>query len=113
MKRTTWKWLLPAVLLSFALACHVYDPHEYRMELYRHPGAGTLEYFSQHSPALAGRISQGVNFPALVLDYPFRNDYDPLIYSRNTEYTYFAIYPKDIGFFCWHHDFLVLGRQNA
>jgi len=65
-----------------------------------HRGAmGSLEYFSQHSPALAGRASQGVNFPALVLDYPFRDDYDPVIYKRNTDYTYISIYPKDVGFF--------------
>jgi len=99
MKRITLKQLLPIALLTFALACHVYDTHEYRLGAYRDRAVNNIEYFSQHSPALAKRISLGINFPALVLSYPLRNAYDPVLYSRNTEYTYFAIYPRDIGFF--------------
>jgi hypothetical protein len=112
MKRVNWKWLLPIVQLALALACHVYETHEYRAE--RRAGAGShrdpavtgepiyesgLEYYVQNSPALAERISQGINFPALVLDYPFRDAYAPVIYERNSAYTYFSICPRDLGFF--------------
>jgi hypothetical protein len=57
-----------------------------------------MEYTFQHLPALAERVSKGINFPALVLDYPFRQ-YDNAIYSRNSDYTLIWISPKEIGFF--------------
>jgi len=108
MKRVAWKWLLPITQLILALACHVYEPHEFRVGLYRNRVVNNPSYSAQHSPALAGRISLGINFPALVLDYPLRNAYDPVIYQHNSEYTYIVIYPRDVGFFfgivffwCW------------
>jgi hypothetical protein len=106
MKRANWKWLLPAAQLALALVCHVYAPHEYRVGARRDHASGNMEYFFQHSPALAARISHGINFPALVLDYPLRNA-DNAIYESNNEYTLIWIAPKDIGFFIgivlfWH-----------
>jgi len=107
MKRIAWKWLLPIALLALALACHIYDVHEYRMGARRRPGNNdaadgradsALEYSSQHSPALAGRLSQGVNFPSLVLAYPLKSKTNPL-YERNSEFTLISISLADIGFF--------------
>ena len=98
MKRIRWKWLLPILQLVFALACHVYDPHEYRVQARRDHAVDNLGYRYQNNPAIYGRISQGINFPALVLGYPFRND-DNALYERNSEFTLIWIAPKDIGFF--------------
>ncbi len=98
MKRVHWKWFLPIIQLVLALACHINDPHEYRAKALRDRAVNNLEYFFQNTPALAGRISQGINFPALVLAYPFRNEDNP-IYKRNGEYTLIWIAPRDIAFF--------------
>jgi hypothetical protein len=89
---------LPIALLTFALACHVYDTHEYRIGAYRDRVVNNLEYYGQHSPALVERISRGINFPALVLDYPFR-DADIPIYEWNSDFTLISITPGDVGFF--------------
>lgn len=94
-----WKAVLPIALLTLALACHVYDPHEYRIGAYKDRAVNNLEYFGQHSPALVGRLSRGINFPALVLDYPFRNAYNPVIYEWNSDFTFISIKPGDVGFF--------------
>ncbi len=98
MKRVRWKWFLPIAQLALALACHVYEPHEYRLKAQRDRAVNNKEYTFQNSPALAGRISQVVNFPALVLDYPLRNE-DNAIYQRDSQYTLIWIAPRDIGFF--------------
>jgi hypothetical protein len=107
MKRIHWKWLLPIVQLALALACHVYDPHAYRVRARLDRVVDNMSYRFQHSPAIAGRISQGINFPALVLDYPLRFEANA-IFERNSDYTLIWIAPKDIGFFagivlfwCW------------
>ena len=70
MKRVRWKWFLPIAQLALALACHVYEPHEYRLKAQRDRAVNNKEYTFQNSPALAGRISQVVNFPALVRERP-------------------------------------------
>jgi hypothetical protein len=102
----TWlkrKAVLPIALLTFALVSHVYDTHEYRIGAHR-VGAhrdrevSNLEYYGQHSPALVERISRGINFSALVLDYPFR-DADIPIYEWNSDFTLISITPGDVGFF--------------
>lgn len=100
MKRISWKWLLPIALLAFALACHVYDPHEYRVQARLDHAVDNLEYLYQNNPSIYGRISLGINFPALVLDYPFREIYNPRIYESNDNDMFISIAPKDIGFFC-------------
>jgi hypothetical protein len=97
MKRIHWTWSLPIIQLTFALACHIYAPHEYRVEAHRSHG-GTLEYWSRHWPSPSGRVSLGINFPALVLNYPLRNE-ETVIYNRNSEYAYIRIATKDLGFF--------------
>jgi len=103
MKRMKWKWVLPVAQLVLAFGCHLYEPHEYRVG---RPGGASTEYFFQHSPALIGRISRGINFPALVLDYPLQDKTDA-IYSNNTEFTLIWISLSDVGFFIgivifWH-----------
>jgi Na+/proline symporter len=98
MKSVSWKWFLPIFQLALALACHVYEPHEYRVRARLDRAVNNLGYVSQHTPALAGRISQGINFPAMALAYPLRNE-DDAIYRRNCEYTLIWIAPRDIGFF--------------
>lgn len=117
MKQSVWKWLLPIGLLIFALVCHVYDTHQYRAAAYRDRAVNNLEYFSQHSPALAGRVSRGINFPALVLRYPFKDETDAL-YKRNSEYTLIWISPSDIVFFAgivlfWYWVGSVLDRSQT
>jgi hypothetical protein len=97
--RLKWKAALPIAQLILALGCHVYDPHMYRIGAYKDRAVNNLEYFGQHSPALAGRLSRGINFPALVLDYPFRNADNPVLYERNTEFTLIWVSPGDVGFF--------------
>ena len=98
MKSVSWRWFLPIFQLALALACHVYEPHEYRVRVRLDRAVNNIEYFLQHAPAMAGRISQGINFPAMALAYPLRN-VDDAIYSRNSEYTLIWIAPRDIGFF--------------
>lgn len=98
MRRVKWKWLLPIVQLALAVACHVYDPHLYRVIAERDGGGRNLEYFDQHFPALAGRVSQGLSFPALVLKYPIRN-VEGVIFEHNSDYTFVRISTEDVGFF--------------
>jgi len=106
MKHTHWKWSLPAVQLALAMACHIYEPHEYRAKADRDPAFGTMQYAFQNSPAMSGRISKGINFPALTLDYPLRDE-GVAVYEHNSDYNVVRIAPKDIGFFFgivvfWH-----------
>ena len=98
MKRITWKWLLPVGLLILALVCHFYDTHEYRAGVYRDHAVNNLYYYGQHYPALVQRLSRGINFPALVLDYPLKDELEAL-YERNSDYTLISITPRDVGFF--------------
>jgi hypothetical protein len=98
MIRSRWKWLLPIVQLVLALTCHFYDPYVYRVRARRDRAVNNTEYLFQHSPAWAERISQGINFPALVLAYPFRNESNA-VYERNSVYTLIWISPGDIAFF--------------
>lgn len=98
MKRFRWIWVLPLVQLLLALVCHVYDPHEYRTRSHRDGVVGDITYTFQHSPAWSGRLSKGLNFPALVLAYPLRNETDA-IYERNSAYTLIWIAPHDVAFF--------------
>jgi len=99
MKHFPWRWILPGAQLVFAIACHVYDGHAYRVALYN-DRANDDEYYGQHSPAWPVRVSSGINFPAVVLNYPFRDLYHPMIYEHNSEFTLIDFYPRDIGFFC-------------
>lgn len=117
MRNVRWKWLLPLAQLVFAVACHVYGPHEYRANRRRDHATGDgLDYYERNYPALSERISLGINFPAMVLDYPLRNSYSPEIYSHNSAYTFISIEPKDIGFFggivlFWHWMGRLLDRR--
>jgi len=98
VKRVKWKWFLPMIQLALALACHIYEPHEYRAKALQDRAVNNIEYTFQHSPALAGRISKGMNFPALVLAYPFRRA-TRVIYEHNSEYTLIWVDFKDLVFF--------------
>jgi hypothetical protein len=98
MKQITWKWLLPIGLLILALVCHFYDTHEYRAGVYRDHAVNNLYYYGQHYPALVQRLSRGINFPALVLDYRLKDELEAL-YERNSDYTLISITPRDVGFF--------------
>lgn len=98
MNRIRWSWLLPISQLVLAVACHVYDPHEYRARARRDGAVDNPEYFWHHYPALPGRLSQGLNFPALVLAYPLRNETVPL-YQEDTGWTLIRIEPRDVAFF--------------
>jgi hypothetical protein len=98
MKRINWVWLLPIVQLAFAFSCLVYGPHQYRVRAQRDGAVNNPEYVFQHSPAVVERLSKGVNFPALVLAYPFRDEGNA-IYWHNSKYTLIWIAPKDVSFF--------------
>jgi len=99
MKGFCWKYLLPSVMLMLALACHIYDPHEYRVRSLRDGVTSNLFYFGQHSPAWAGRISRGLNFPALVLAYPFRDATQTIYDSGDVDHILIMISPADVSFF--------------
>lgn len=106
MNRKAWKWLLPIAMLIFAFFCNIYNVHQYRIQARRDRAVNNVEYLWQHYPAPAERISQALNFPALILDYPLRNEGDA-IYERNSSYTLIWIAPREIGFFVavflfWH-----------
>lgn len=98
MKYLRWVWILPLTLLVLALASHVYGPHAYRLQAQRDRAINNTGYLFQHNPEVVERLSRAINFPALVLSYPFRNE-DNAVYRRNTEYTLVWIAPKDIAFF--------------
>jgi hypothetical protein len=98
MKRVYLTWLLPIGQLALALACHVYEPHEYRVRAQRDGAVNNVEFTFQHSPAPVGMISRGINFPALVLAYPLRNE-SQAIYERNSGYALIWIGVNDLGFF--------------
>jgi hypothetical protein len=95
MKGLHWKYLLPATMLMLALLGHVYDPHEYRVTSLRDHATSNLFYFGQHSPAWSGRISKGINFPAIVLNYPFRDATQTLYAHGDVDH---MISPADVGF---------------
>jgi hypothetical protein len=93
-----WRWLLPLGQLVVAVACHVYEPHQHRETAQRDRAVNNIEYSFQHSPAPVGVISRGINFPALVLAYPWRSDGDAL-YSWNSDFTLIWIGTNDVAFF--------------
>lgn len=98
MRRVRWRWALPVGQLIFASACHIYEPHQYRVHAKLDHAVGNTEYLFQHTPAPIGRVSLGINFPAMVLAFPFRNEDGPL-YLYNSEYTLIWFGLRDIGFF--------------
>lgn len=101
MRRFRWKWILPTAQLVFASFCLIYGPHQYRVRVRLDGAVGDnnmLEYAAQNAPAPIERISKGVNFPALVLDYPLR-EYDNALYSHNSAYTLIWVSPSEVGFF--------------
>lgn len=102
-----WRWLLPLTQFTVAVFCHLYGPHEYRLAANRDKAVNNMEYFLNHAPPISERISEGVNFPALVVAYPFRN-LDAPIYQYNSEFTLIWISLRDLGFlagvvilWCW------------
>lgn len=98
MKRVRWSWFLPIALLIVAVAGHIYGPHQYRVTARRRGVVNNPEYHFQHFPAMAERVSQGINFPALVLAYPWRNDYS-IVYEHNSAYTLIWFEHRDISFY--------------
>jgi hypothetical protein len=98
MKQFRWKWFLPLAQLVFASFCLVYGPYQYKGGIVRdHAWGTTLEYFSQRYPPPVKRISYGINFPALVLDYPLWGNHKTL-YEWKNNYTFIEITPEEIGF---------------
>jgi hypothetical protein len=72
------KWLLPICQLVLALACYLYEPYQYRA---RNHYVTELDYFIQHYPPPIGRIYRGLNFPALLLSYPYERVLGPMMVS--------------------------------
>ena len=99
MKGARWKYILPSVMFALALACHIYDPREYRLTALRDGATSNLYYFGQHSPAWSGRISKGVNFPALVLAYPFRSATQLVYVHGDLDRILIMISPADLSLF--------------
>ena len=101
MKRISWKWFLPLMQLILASAALVYGPPEYRARLWLDDVLGdnnVLEYFNQHFPAPVVRASYGINFPALVLDYPLMG-YTKDLFHFSNDFTFINITPRGVGFF--------------
>jgi hypothetical protein len=95
------------VQLTFALACHIYEPHQYRERARLDRAVNNLPYTFQYSPAPIGRLSQGIDFPALVLAFPLRNNDNPVC-NYNCVYTLIWISVRDLAvfagivlFWCW------------
>jgi len=97
MTRICWQWVLPLGQFLLASAGLVYGPHEYRARAQRDRAVNNFEYHFQHYPAPSQRVVYGMNFPALVLSYPLRNE-DNAIYEHNSDYTLIWVAPRDIGF---------------
>ncbi len=97
MIRIRWRWCLPVAQVILALALHVYESREHRHGAYSAPLFG-LRYNPNFSPAPAGRLSLGINFPAVVLAYPFRNVYGT-VFADDTEYTNIYIQVRDLYYF--------------
>ena len=97
MIRIRWRWCLPVAQVILALALHVYESREHRPGAYSAPLFG-LRYNPNLSPAPAGRLSLGINFPAVVLAYPFRNVYGT-VFADDTEYTNIYIQVRDLYYF--------------
>jgi len=98
MRRIVWRRVLPVAQLTFALACHIYEPHQYRVRAKLDRAVSNMDYTFQESPAPIGRVSLGINFPAMVLAFPLRNEDRPL-YRHNCDYTLIWISVRDIGVF--------------
>jgi hypothetical protein len=86
-------------MLTLAVLCHVYDPHEYRVRSLRDGATSNLFYFGQHSPGWSGRISKGLNFPVVVLVYPFRDATQPLYVKGDIDHLLVYITGADLAFF--------------
>ncbi len=101
MKYLRWQWFVPLLQLLIAFGAWVYEPYEYRLQATRDGISGdnnVLTYFYQHHPAPVLSVSWGINFPALVLAYPFRKYTNELFYYRNS-YTHMSLTPWMVGFF--------------
>ncbi len=97
MIRIRWRWWLPSAQLALALAFLLLEAHQHRPQSPRNTFLG-LEYAPQLFPAPAGRISQGINFPALVIDFPLRHQ-TRRVFEHDTEYAYVDVSLRDLGFF--------------
>src|SRR5690242_13987532 len=98
MRRIRWRWALPLTQLTLALMCHIYEPRQYRVRAELDHAVDNMRYVFQHSPAPIGRISLGINFPAMVLAYPLRNK-GVAFYKFNSDYTLIWISLRDLGVF--------------
>jgi hypothetical protein len=103
MKHISWRWILPLVQILVALAGLVYGPHQFKAKALRDGASGDnnmLEYNGQNFPAPVERVSKSINFPALVLSYPFNKyNVNELLFVSNN-YTFVTVYPSDVAFFC-------------
>ena len=103
MRRVRWKWFLPLAQLLLALAAYVYEPRQFKAILVKDGVMGdnnVLEYSKQHDPAPVQRISLGINFPALALDYPLWHNSNQLwSYSDGPNAIFIEITTRGIGFF--------------
>jgi hypothetical protein len=98
IKGLHWKYFFAGDNVDAGTLGHIYDPHEYRVIALRDHATSNLFYFGQHSPAGSGRISKGINFPAIVLNYPFR-DATQLLYEHvDVDHILIMICPADVGF---------------
>ena len=102
MKRMNSRWWLPILQILLTLGCYSCD------YLARTRATGNdPAFYAQNHPSWVQRVSYGINFPALALDYPLKNAGDPELYKLSTKYVYVVIYPRDVGFFIgillfWH-----------
>jgi hypothetical protein len=101
MKYVRWRWFLPLVQLLFASFSLIYGPHQYKQISLARGVFGdnnVLDYSLQNDPSPIERASYAINFPALVLDYPLRDEHREL-FTYGNDYTFVAVDPREIGFF--------------
>jgi hypothetical protein len=104
MKRYVYRLALPSIFTIFAMICHTQELRQYRERLWRDMRKEATEhsgYIFQHAPAVIGRISLAINFPALALNYPISSSTPPMrestvVYDADGRY---QITVEDIGFF--------------
>jgi hypothetical protein len=91
------KWILPIAQFTIALFCHVYAPHQYRVQSRNDRAVDNYSYWAQNWPGSAERLAYAVSYPAIVLAYPLRNEVGSVV-LYNSSYTLISIMHCDLVF---------------
>jgi hypothetical protein len=104
MKNIRWCWALSVIQIVVAVSLFLYSPYQYLVRVRASGIVNNPEYFLNNWPPPAMRVSQAINFPAVVLDSPFRfalRRSHMLFYENNSRYGYVSLGINDVVFFLW------------